>query len=131
MTVYLLLLTNDTDIILNHTNLLQVLKSYPNVRIRFVNLTEFTQGTKMEKFFSENRVKNSPYRLEHTSDVLRMLVLNKYGGLYLDLDVISLYPVRLMRSKNFVCLEGNNVFANAILMMDLIEGRKYSDVYFE
>ncbi|KAG5670083.1 hypothetical protein PVAND_000368 [Polypedilum vanderplanki] len=60
-----------------------------------------------------------------------MLVLNKFGGLYLDHDVLSLFPVQLIKHQNFGCLEENDKFANAIIKLDKIEGQKYSDLFLE
>ena len=79
----------------------------------------------------ENKLENSKFRIEHTSDVLRILTLYKYGGLYMDLDVLSIFPIRVIDRKNFVCLEGNNHFSNAIIRLDLNEGKKFSSAYVE
>ncbi|KAG5666676.1 hypothetical protein PVAND_014691 [Polypedilum vanderplanki] len=129
--IYFFLMTDQNEVILEHTIQLDVLLSYSNIKIRFANITEFTKGTKMENFFKENKIAKSPYQIEHTSDILRMLILNKFGGLYLDHDVLSLFPISLLNVKNFGCLEKRNFFANAILKLDKIEGKKYSDLYLE
>ncbi|KAG5670081.1 hypothetical protein PVAND_000366 [Polypedilum vanderplanki] len=129
--IYLLLMTDQDEVVLDQTPQLEVLLSYPNIRIRFANITEFTRGTILEEFFKENKVQKSNFRLAHTSDIMRMLVLNKFGGLYLDHDVLSLYPVKLIPDKNFACMEKPNQFNNAIIRLDKIEGKKYTDVYLE
>ncbi|KAG5670082.1 hypothetical protein PVAND_000367 [Polypedilum vanderplanki] len=129
--IYFLLMTDQDEVVLDQTPQLEVLLSYPNIRIRFANITEFTRGTIVEKFFAENFVGKSEFRLEHTSDIIRMLVLNKFGGLYLDHDVLSVYPIKLLVDKNFGCLETSNKFNNAIIKLDKIEGKKYSDLYLE
>jgi lactosylceramide 4-alpha-galactosyltransferase len=130
MDVYYFFFTNQTDVILEHTLLLDILLSYSNVYIRSVSIAELTKGTVLEQFFQNNSISDS-YRLEHTSDILRILVLNKFGGLYLDLDVISSFPVRLMNRKNFICLEDQNKFNNAIVKLDRVEGKKFSDAYLK
>jgi lactosylceramide 4-alpha-galactosyltransferase len=129
--IYLLLATDQQQVELNHTELLDILHSYGNIRIRYFNIDEYTKGTKLEQFFKDNPVKNSPHRIEHTSDVLRILTLNKFGGLYLDLDVLSLFPIRLIKNKNFGCLEHDDGLANAIVKLDRVEGKKYSDRFLE
>ncbi|KAG5667424.1 hypothetical protein PVAND_015404 [Polypedilum vanderplanki] len=131
MEVYLFLATNKSDVVLNHNDFLDVLLSYPNIHIRYINTSEYTNGTKLQNFFEIHDLSKSPHRIEHTSDILRILTLNKYGGLYMDLDVLSIFPIRMIDKINFVCLERSTHFSNAIIKLDKIEGKKFSDVYLE
>ncbi|KAG5669155.1 hypothetical protein PVAND_017050 [Polypedilum vanderplanki] len=131
MDIYFFLATNESGVILEQTNFLQALLSYPNIKIRSINLEEFTEGTKVEKFIKEKHIEKSQHHFEHLSDVLRMVTLNKYGGIYLDTDVISIMPMRLVQNKNFLCIESFNVFANGLAKFDKIEGKKYSDAILE
>ena len=117
--------------VMDQSPLYDALSAYPNIHIRYVNLLEFSIGTPLELFMVENKLENSKFRIEHTSDVLRILTLYKYGGLYMDLDVLSIFPIRVIDRKNFVCLEGNNHFSNAIIRLDLNEGKKFSSAYVE
>ncbi|XP_070507561.1 lactosylceramide 4-alpha-galactosyltransferase-like [Chironomus tepperi] len=129
--IYLLLATNETQMTLERSVLYDALAAYPNINIRYVNLLEYSRGTPLEQFMIEDKLNKSKYRIEHTSDVMRILTLYKYGGLYLDLDVLSIFPVRIINKKNFVCLEGHNHFSNAIIKLDLNEGKKLSAAYVE
>jgi lactosylceramide 4-alpha-galactosyltransferase len=113
------------------TPLYKALKSYPNINIRYFNLEEYTKNTPLEEFVRNNTLAKSRYPVEHTSDTMRILTIYKYGGLYLDLDVISVFPLRVINRKNFVCLEGNNHFSNAIIRLDRNEGHKYAAEYVE
>ncbi|KAG5667862.1 hypothetical protein PVAND_015831 [Polypedilum vanderplanki] len=131
MEIYFYFFTNSTSLVLKYTKFLNILHSYSNIKIRYVNILEFINGTKIENFFKTDRVGKSPYRIEHTSDILRLLVLYKFGGLYLDLDVVSFYPVKLINKRNFICLEGDNLFANCILKFDREDGKKYIESYFD
>ena len=38
------------------------------------------------------------YRIEHTSDVLRLAVVSKAGGMYADIDIICLRDVSSLRN---------------------------------
>ncbi|KAK9883260.1 hypothetical protein WA026_001446 [Henosepilachna vigintioctopunctata] len=69
---------------------LKALMSYDNVRINHLNYENYMKGTIVEELYSKGIIENSPYALEHASDILRFLTLWKYGGIYLDLDVIVL-----------------------------------------
>ena len=42
----------------------------------------------LEGFFEKGKLKASNYKVVHTSDVLRLLLIYLYGGLYLDLDYV-------------------------------------------
>lgn len=129
--IYLLLATNESQVYLEPSLLLDAILKYPNVHINYFNLMEFSIGTPLEEFMVQDKLSESKYRIEHTSDVLRILTLYKYGGMYMDLDVLSIFPLRIIDKKNFVCLEKDNSFSNAIVRLDLNEGRKYSAAYVE
>lgn len=129
--IYFLLATNEKQVIMERSPLIDALLKYPNVHIKYVNLEEFSIGTPLQEFMALNMLGKSKYPIEHTSDILRILTLYKYGGAYLDLDVISMYPLRLIDRKNFVCLQAANDFANGMIRLDLNEGKKYSGAYIE
>ncbi|KAI8060993.1 nucleotide-diphospho-sugar transferase [Gongronella butleri] len=56
----------------------------------------------------------------HQADVIRLNVLNKYGGIYLDLDVISLKPFDSLLSNEFVMgqegVDGSVGLCNAVIL---------------
>lgn len=56
----------------------------------------------------------------HKADVVRLEVLEKYGGIYLDLDLISLKPVDHLLDREFVMaqegVEGSIGLCNAMIM---------------
>uniref|UniRef100_A0A182MJS3 Alpha 1,4-glycosyltransferase domain-containing protein n=1 Tax=Anopheles culicifacies TaxID=139723 RepID=A0A182MJS3_9DIPT len=68
--------------------ILDALLSYRNVHLRFVNLTTYANGTPLEEWMESGEIFRSLYMNSHLSDVMRYLTLYKYGGTYLDLDVI-------------------------------------------
>lgn len=67
---------------------LAVLRSYANIHFLNINLDTFVEGTPAEGFYRSGKLFPSKYFMEHMSDFLRLLVLYKYGGIYLDLDAI-------------------------------------------
>lgn len=69
----------------------------------------------------------SEFQQEHLSDILRSLTLNKYGGLYLDLDVIMLKPLRYINLKNFLCKEKTDALASCIYRCNRDEGRVFTE----
>lgn len=132
MEIYLNFLTDDDGIDLEYSELVKALLFYPNIHLRYLNPMEFSKGTKLENFFKRRVLETSIFRLVHTADVMRFLILNKYGGQYLDLDVFSLVPFSITR-QNSACREDTDMVANGIINLDVNEnkGKKISDLYLE
>uniref|UniRef100_A0A182QPW0 Alpha 1,4-glycosyltransferase domain-containing protein n=1 Tax=Anopheles farauti TaxID=69004 RepID=A0A182QPW0_9DIPT len=68
--------------------IIEALLEYRNVHLRFVNLTTYANETPLEEWMQNGEIFRSLYMNSHLSDVMRYLTLYKYGGTYLDLDVI-------------------------------------------
>lgn len=64
------------------------LLSYKNIKIRHVNLKRYTKNTPLEEWYLSGKLQNSHFPVSHASDILRYLSLWRYGGIYLDLDVV-------------------------------------------
>lgn len=64
--------------------------AYPNVRLWRLDMTRYFSKTPLEKWDFGAAMASSSWPTEHSSDILRLLTLWKYGGTYLDLDVIIL-----------------------------------------
>lgn len=79
--------------------LLDALHAYPNVHFRFVNLSTYAQNTPLDEWMRSGEIFRSKYMNSHLSDIMRYLTLFKYGGTYLDLDVVVL--------KSFVDMQPN------------------------
>ncbi|KXJ71251.1 hypothetical protein RP20_CCG021053 [Aedes albopictus] len=70
--------------------LLDALHAYPNINLRYVNLSTYAQHTPLEDWMRSGEIFRSKYMNSHLSDIMRYLTLFKYGGTYLDLDVVVL-----------------------------------------
>ena len=64
------------------------LLSYPNIRIRHLSFEKYFVGSPLEEWYKGGALKASKWPRSHASDALRFLTLWKYGGTYLDLDVV-------------------------------------------
>lgn len=64
--------------------------TYPNVNLWKLHIARHFSKTPLEKWDFQAAIKSSEWPNEHSSDVLRFLTLWKYGGTYLDLDVVIL-----------------------------------------
>lgn len=136
MEIYFLFATKSDGISMKYSDLIDALVSYPNIHLRFLNPIQFSQQTPLENFFMRDELSKSKYPIEHTADVLRILTLYKFGGLYLDLDVVSVVPYKkieksLLKNKNFACLGSTNELFNGILKFDVDSGRKVTEYYLK
>ncbi|XP_046735357.1 lactosylceramide 4-alpha-galactosyltransferase-like [Diprion similis] len=89
------------------------LTSYENVRIRHISMERYTKGTPLEKWYATDIIKSSRWPRSHMSDILRYLTLWKYGGIYLDLDVVV--TSSLEKLKNFAGAENWEYVAAGVL----------------
>ncbi|XP_067005167.1 lactosylceramide 4-alpha-galactosyltransferase isoform X2 [Anabrus simplex] len=87
------------------------LLTYPNVRIRHVSLDRYIAGSPLEDWYRRGALQTSRWPRSHASDVLRFLTLWKFGGTYLDLDIV------VTRS-----LSGMSNFAGAESLEDVAAG---------
>lgn len=68
--------------------LTQLLLKYDNVQVSRIKLPEYIRNTPIEHWYSSGILAKSGWPNIHMSDFLRLLTLWKYGGIYLDLDVV-------------------------------------------
>lgn len=118
-------LTKTNVVRLNHSSLIDAITAYSNVHLRLLNLFEFSRNTPLETFIHTDKLDKSKFQVSHTSDVLRILTLWKYGGTYLDLDVIVL---RNTSQKNFACREDGKIINGAVLNLDTKSGKQISSM---
>lgn len=97
-----------------------------NVNVNFLDLHEFAKDSPLESFIKSGRLQSSKFIVSHTSDALRLLVLWKYGGHYLDSDVIVKKRLNLL-PLNSACDDTCDTVNGAVLNLDHKKvGRKWS-----
>ncbi|XP_037374549.1 lactosylceramide 4-alpha-galactosyltransferase-like [Talpa occidentalis] len=69
---------------------LSLLRCFPNVWLRPLDLPELLQGTPLAAWHASAWRRWEPYRLAVLSDAARLALLWKFGGVYLDTDFIVL-----------------------------------------
>ncbi|KAJ8729850.1 hypothetical protein PYW07_016888 [Mythimna separata] len=110
--VYVLFSNPVTDYELK-TGCLADLLQFRNVKFVRLHAAEYSKGYEIQSMLLNN-VPQSRFRIQHTADILRILTLNKWGGIYLDTDMIvtkSLDGLPL----NFVAKESENEIASAVI----------------
>lgn len=104
--------------ILNGTNesppIMSALKSYPNIHFRNIDLWTYSANTPLEDWFLSDKLFRSQYLNSHISDFLRYVSLFKFGGTYLDLDVVVQKTFENI-SANYAGAESENSVAAGVL----------------
>lgn len=84
---------------------ISVLDQFPNVDIVLYNETDYFDGTPMESWYKEGVWRKSQFKHAHYSDYVRFLTVYRGGGLYMDLDFITLKRLDDKIFWNFVSAE--------------------------
>lgn len=69
------------------SNFVKILNSYKNVHLRNVNMETFAKNSPLD-LDHRDRVYSAKHPVIHLADFLRLQVLYKYGGIYIDTDFI-------------------------------------------
>jgi lactosylceramide 4-alpha-galactosyltransferase len=94
--------------------LIDAITTYANVNLKYVNITEYTQDTPLEKWILRRKLFESIYLNSHFSDVMRYLSLFKFGGTYLDMDVVVKNSFNPLQS-NYAGAESKEFVAAGVL----------------
>ena len=80
-----------------------------------VDVNELMEGSPLMVLRKNGTLEKGPYVTVNYSDLTRILLLYLYGGVYFDLDVLSLteFPENLPR--NFAVAQGHTSVNNAVL----------------
>ncbi|XP_042231188.1 lactosylceramide 4-alpha-galactosyltransferase-like isoform X2 [Homarus americanus] len=84
-----------------------------NIHLLHLNTTHLFQGSPLHTWYQQRKWRESFWPLSHFNDAVRWLLLWKYGGVYLDLDVMVLRP--LTRLPNCTALESRKYVAAGVL----------------
>ncbi|XP_046450319.1 lactosylceramide 4-alpha-galactosyltransferase-like isoform X1 [Daphnia pulex] len=77
---------------------MDVLNRLDNVQIIREDLTRHFLGTPLEALLRGGKFEKSKFSFQHLSDVVRIAMLHKSGGIYLDLDVVVLRSLGCLRN---------------------------------
>lgn len=81
-----------------HCESMNVLSKFPNVQIIREDLTRHVLGTPLESLLRSGKFEKSQFSYQHLSDAIRIALLYKSGGIYLDLDVVVLRSLGCLRN---------------------------------
>ncbi|KAH8392855.1 hypothetical protein KR215_004643, partial [Drosophila sulfurigaster] len=97
--------------------LLDAIQSYRNVHFRQLNIWSFAEGTPIEDWAKKAELLYSRFLMVNLSDLLRLLTLYRFGGIYMDMDVIVLRSFE-NEPPNFVGAESKVKIGNSILRLE-------------
>ncbi|KAK0077789.1 hypothetical protein PV326_009832 [Microctonus aethiopoides] len=125
MKVHLFILSNA-----NYSNetkqIIHILTNYKNVIIQRIFMEEYVKNTPIQDWWESGVLRSSRWPKSHMSDILRYLTLWKFGGIYLDLDVVVISS--LEKLYNFAGAEDwEDVAAGVIGFSTTGLGRRIAD----
>lgn len=108
---------------LQEVPIVKALRQYKNFKITAEKLNELSKGSPMEGFIKSDILSKSKYIVEHTSDLTRLMVLWKYGGTYMDSDVIVQQSLQNY-PQIFACAESDQQIDNGFMRFEGRLGRE-------
>uniref|UniRef100_A0A1Y9IVV2 Alpha 1,4-glycosyltransferase domain-containing protein n=1 Tax=Anopheles minimus TaxID=112268 RepID=A0A1Y9IVV2_9DIPT len=106
---------------------LPTLVRLPNVHFRWLNLEHFAHGTPVEQVIRSDKLYQRPNGAEYLSEILRLVLLYRYGGIYLDLDVVTLKKLEFY-NPNFFGAETPRLVGSSVIGL---ERRGYGQSFAE
>ncbi|XP_064535250.1 lactosylceramide 4-alpha-galactosyltransferase-like isoform X2 [Drosophila montana] len=96
--------------------IIDAILSYTNVKLRQLNLKRFATGTPIEDWVKYGHLFSSSFLINHISDLLRFISLYRFGGIYLDMDVVVLRSMEDM-PLNYAGAESDTHVASGVMSM--------------
>lgn len=93
------------------------LRMYSNIHMRNMNLWRYSIGTPIAEWLKTDQLFKSAYLFEHIADIFRMITLFRFGGYYMDLDVIVLKNIDDL-GENFIGNDWGFVLNTAFLHLN-------------
>jgi hypothetical protein len=99
--------------------------SYPNVRIWKLVISDYIKVTPLETCNFMGKVRSSNWPVAHASDILRFITLWRYGGTYVDTDVVIWKWVLYYRLQNCAsCPFIIATFLNRCISVGIVNGSR-------
>ncbi|XP_064541177.1 lactosylceramide 4-alpha-galactosyltransferase-like isoform X2 [Drosophila montana] len=97
--------------------LIDAIESYKNVQFRQLNISNYARDTPIEDWIKKGDLLNSGFPMQHTADLLRLISLYRFGGIYLDMDVVVLRSLENV-PLNYVGAHDNITLGNAVISLE-------------
>ncbi|XP_047505131.1 lactosylceramide 4-alpha-galactosyltransferase-like [Pieris napi] len=96
---------------------MSIMYRFSNVMLARVHIDEYSANTPIQFFIENGTLKNTSWAIENTSNVLRFLSLYKWGGVYLDTDVVVVKSFDLL-GENWIAKEDVFTINSAAISLD-------------
>lgn len=93
------------------------LRKYGNIHFRNMDLWKYSTDTPVDEWAKTNKLFRSTFLYEHMSDYLRAVTLFKYGGLYMDLDIVVQKSLNEL-GENFLGDDWGDVVAGGVMHLN-------------
>ncbi|CAN7937929.1 unnamed protein product, partial [Ixodes hexagonus] len=96
-----------------------LLRGISNVVVRSFEPSQVLEGTPLSSWNYSGALKLSPHRVAHLADMVRLAVIYKNGGIYMDLDVVVLRSLEGLRNcVSQTPTQEQDMTANGFLIFD-------------
>lgn len=111
---------------------IKTLLEYDNIKFKTVTIDQLSNGTVAEHFFKSGKFSKTKYYANNLSNIFRLLILHKYSGIYLDMDVIVKGRLDIdALPSNFACAESPKKVNNAVLRIDDKLGKNFTLIFLK
>lgn len=92
-------------------------KRYKNIQTRKFSVQDVFKDTPMNDWWKnyEDKIRKGEFNLVHTSDALRVALIWKYGGIYLDTDTITIRNLNYLLNFPGVGAQDKSTANNAVI----------------
>ncbi|EDW63845.2 uncharacterized protein Dvir_GJ10917, isoform C [Drosophila virilis] len=97
--------------------IIDALLSYKNVQFRSINLDRYAEDTPIADWLKKGDLFKSSYLMFHLSDLLRLITLYRFGGVYMDMDVLVLRSLE-EEPLNFAGAERADSIGNGVIGLE-------------
>lgn len=97
---------------------IKILQSYSNVNLRNLNISRFIDDPVVADWvFNDRRIFRGPFKPVQMSNLIRILLLYRYGGNYMDVDFVMQQPFESDES-NFMAAEDGATIPNSVFRIN-------------
>ncbi|KFB45234.1 AGAP008261-PA-like protein [Anopheles sinensis] len=107
------------------------LTGFRNVHFRWLDLEHFALGTPVDSVIKSDQLYSRPDGEAFLSEILRMVLLYKYGGIYLDLDVVTRASLDLYHPNFFGALSMTSADTSVMGLQRGDYGQRFALDYLE
>ncbi|KAG5668372.1 hypothetical protein PVAND_016313 [Polypedilum vanderplanki] len=125
-TIWVIFVSSSKYVRIKNTKFIKAFKTYDNIRYQFVDVREIALESPLKNFVLSEKMRRSKKISKKITDILKYILLLKYGGFYFDLDIAKVSNEEVNRFDNFLCFDESGYIKNSIIKLSGEEGRKFA-----